>query len=61
VAYSLHIETIRPPFSKEIPDRRMQNSFIAVDRNALANSPCADCPSLTKDCLDSLKQADAGE
>ncbi len=53
VTYSLNVEKIRPPFSKEIPDKKMQNEIIALR----PHSPCLGCPSLTSDCLaDSLKK-----
>ncbi len=55
VTYALKVETINAPFSNADLPQRLHNEIIAIDKDALAASPCADCPDFNPACVDSLK------
>lgn len=55
VTYALKVETINAPFSNADLPQRLHNEIIAIDKDALADTPCADCSDFTPSCIDSLQ------
>ncbi len=49
VNYSLRVETIQPPFTKQGVDLNMQNKIIPAGASGQTADPCADC---LEECLD---------
>ncbi len=52
VNYSLHVETIQPPFSRQGVDSSRHNEIIRVDKAKFDQGSCAECKEISPDCFE---------
>lgn len=60
VNYSLRVEYIKPPFSKQEIEANIHNQLLKLDREAVDDSGCKDRRVITPDCLKNI-ESQAGE
>ena len=60
VNYSLRVEKIKPPFSKQKIETTSYNNLLKLDKDAVDNSACKDERVITDECINSIENP-AGE